>query len=92
MGAYAEEQGRTKGGPPAVGKLAGARVDEMFHADLATLARAGMGTTDALRWSVNQLARAFEEAWKRGTVPEGVRPEITMWVGKPKAKPESDAA
>ncbi|MDX3260772.1 hypothetical protein PV336_16245 [Streptomyces sp. MI02-2A] len=91
MGAYAEEQQRTKkGGPPEVGKLAGARVDELCYEDLLILARAGMNTTDAIRWSLTQMANAINAAWVRGACPEGTMPKITMWVGPPEEKPKTD--
>jgi hypothetical protein len=87
MGTHAEEQKRTpKGGPPDVGKLAVARVDQQFHDDLVILARAGMNTTDAVRWAVNHMANCVLAAWVRGTCPEGTVPKMTTWVAPPKAK------
>jgi imidazolonepropionase-like amidohydrolase len=77
-----------KGGPPEVGKLAGARVDELFHDDLRILALAGMTTTDAIRWATNQMANAVNAAWSRGTCPEGTLPSMTIWVGPPKEEPQ----
>ncbi|MFF1701253.1 hypothetical protein [Streptomyces sp. NPDC058252] len=79
--------GGKKTGPPKAGSSVTVRVDEIFAEDLAVLARAGMNTTDALRWAANKLAVGFTEAWKRGTVPEGQWPEMTIMVSPPKAAP-----
>lgn len=82
--------GAKKSGPPKAGQMASVRVDEQFAEDLAILARAGMNTTDAVRWAAFRFARAFEEAWNRGTVPEGEWPDLTMMVGPPKEAPAEE--
>lgn len=79
--------GAKKGGPPKAGQSVTVRVDEIFAEDLAVLALAGMNTTDALRWTANKLAAGFTEAWRRGTVPEGQWPDLTIMVSAPKEAP-----
>ncbi len=88
MGTAQKSAPAKKVGPPEVGKLAGARVDELCHEDLLILARLGMNTTDAIRWSLTQMANAVNAAWTRGTCPEGTLPKITIWVGPPEETPQ----
>lgn len=53
------------------------RTDPRLTADLATMARAGLNSSDAVRTALAIVADAYRYAWDRGAVPEGVQPVIT---------------
>lgn len=65
---------------PAPGKTLSVRVDEMMHEDLGVLIRSGMNASEAARYCVNIVARAYVQAWERGFTPEGEVPDLIMGV------------
>lgn len=52
------------------------RRDDMLDEDLATLARAGITTSEAVRRAVEILADIHRNAWHMGLVPDGAPVEI----------------
>lgn len=59
------------------------RMDDALAADLATMARAGMTPSDAVRCAVSIVAGAYVNAWDAGVVPDRVAPEITACAVRP---------
>jgi hypothetical protein len=62
--------------PPAAGKVASVRVDQILHEDLAALMACGMTASDAVRHAVDIVAVIYRNAWKLGAYPEHVAPVI----------------
>ncbi|MFE4203943.1 MULTISPECIES: hypothetical protein [Streptomyces] len=50
------------------------RRDAALDADLATLARAGLSTSEAVRFAVAFVAHGYRDLWASGLHPDGVAP------------------
>ena len=59
------------------------RMDDTLADDLATMARAGLNASDAVRTAVSIVAGAYGHAWDRKVVPEGMQPLITACAVQP---------
>lgn len=58
-------------------------LDDDLRADLATMARAGLTPTDAVRAALGMIAGTYANAWAVGAVPPGVQPDIAECVLRP---------
>lgn len=58
-------------------------LDDHLRADLATMARAGLTPTDAVRAALGLIAGTYANAWAAGVVPDGEQPDIAECVLRP---------
>jgi hypothetical protein len=74
--------------PPKPGGRMSVRVDDDLSDDLATLMKAGMTASDAVRLAVGFLAHGYRWMWDSGTYPEGSMPPrmrivVDPYAGRP---------
>ncbi|MEV0912687.1 hypothetical protein AB0I93_00045 [Streptomyces sp. NPDC049967] len=62
--------------PPKPGKGLSVKVDQQLYDDLATMMRAGITVSDAVREAVNIIAGTCRNAWAMGAYPDGVLPQV----------------